>query len=639
MNKKIAKNNLIPRKLLFGNPERLAPKISPDGKMLSYLAPVDNVLNLWLGEIQEDLNFKSFRPITTYKHKGIGAYFWAKNGNYLMYLQDINGDENWHLNSINIHTLEIKDYTPYANVQAKIAEHNKFYPNEIILSLNLKDPGIHDLYHLDLNTGYLKEIHNNPGNFVSWEIDNDLQLRAVTATNEKGGFDLLIKSSDKDDEIWNKFIEWNLEDSANINIEGFSKDSKYIYIRDSRDYNTSRLLQINLETGETYSLFEDTDYDINYVMLNPDNCNVELVSVLKEREHIYILDEKIFDDINNISNINNGEYLIYDRDNLDKNWIIAFNNDNLPSSYYLYNRDKKESKLLFYNKPKLLEYNLSKMEPFSFISRDNLKIQGYLTFPTNRERKNLPSVLYVHGGPWLRDSWGLNNDVQWLANRGYLCIQVNFRGSSGYGKSFLNAGDKEWGAKMQNDLLDAVNFVVNEGFADPENIAIYGVSYGGYAALSCITSTHDIFKCAIDVVGPSNLITMIENIPPYWKMFLDNLKKRVGDPETEQDFLKSISPLFNAEKITTPLLIVHGANDPRVKISESEQIVNVLKEKKIGHEYLMFYDEGHGITKPYNRERFYKVAEKFLSKYLGGEFEEGSLELFNYSDRLFTTYE
>lgn len=631
MNKRTQRNNLIPKKILFGNPEKLAPKISPDGKMIAYLAPVDNVLNLWLGEIKNEIDFNSFKPVTSHKHKGISSFFWAKNSNYLLYLQDINGDENWHLNSINIKTFETKDYTPYANVQVKIAEHNKFYPDEIMLSLNLKDTSLHDLYHLDLRTGYLKKICDNPGNFISWEVDNNLNLRAAISTNEKGGFDLLIK----DGENWHKFIEWDIEDSSNINIEGFSKDNKNIYIRDSREYNTSRLLQINLTTGETYSLFEDPENDINYVMINPDNFNVEWVSVLKEKEKIFVLDEHILYDINNISNINDGEYLIYDRDNADNNWIAAFSNDNIPNSYYLYNRETKVSKLLFYNKPELLNYELSSCEPFSFISRDGLTLSGYLTFPLDKKRENLPTVLLVHGGPWLRDTWGLNNDAQWLSNRGYLCVQINFRGSAGYGKEFLNLGDKEWGGKMHNDLIDAVNFVIEKGFTDPENIGIYGISYGGYAALVGASFTPDIFKCAIDVVGPSNLITMIENIPPYWKAFLENLKKRVGNPETEFEFLQSRSPLFKAENIKIPLLIVHGANDPRVKISESEQIINALKEKNIDHEYLMFYDEGHGITKPYNRERFYKVAEKFLSKHLGGKVEEDKLELLNFSDGLF----
>lgn len=619
-------NEIIPRKILFGNPEKLAPQISPDGKMLAYLAPVNNVLNIWLGDIDSN----NFEPITSYSHKGIGSYFWAKNNTHILYMQDINGDENWHLNAINIKTLETRDYTPYANVQAKIAEHNKDYPNELILSLNLRDSQLHDLYHLDLVTGFLTKIAENPGNFVSWEIDNDLQLKAVIATNNSGGFDLLVRNNDD----WKKLIEWNLEDSANLNIENFSKDNKYLYLRDSRGFNTSSLIKLDLESGESTIIFSDENYDINYVMSNPDTQEIELICVTEQRNQIFILDESIHQDIENISQLNPGDYIVYDRDNADKNWLIAFNEDNQPSSYYLYNREIKEGKFLFYNKPLLNNYSLSQMEAFSFIARDGLTINGYISFPVNQEINNLPMVLNVHGGPWMRDTWGFNSDAQWLTNRGYICLQINYRGSAGYGKDFLNAGDKQWSQKMHDDLIDGVNYIIGLGYADPKRVAIYGVSYGGYSALVGATFTPDFFCCAIDVVGPSNLITMIDNIPPYWKIFLENLKKRVGDPEIEKEFLEDCSPLFKVDNIKIPMMIVQGTNDPRVNMQESEQIVKAMKAKNIYHEYLLFHDEGHGISKPYNREVLYKQAEKFLAKYIGGFIEDDSLEILNQNSRI-----
>ena len=614
-------NSLIPRKLLFGNPEKIAPQISPDGKMLSYLAPVNNVLNLWLGEIGND----NFQPITNYTHKGIGSYFWARNNQYILYLQDINGDENWHLNSINITTLETRDYTPYANVQTKIAEHNKHYPDEVILSLNLRDPQLHDLYHLDLKTGFLKKIADNPGNFISWEIDTDLNLRAVMANNDHGSFDLLVKK----DGQWEKLIEWDIEDSSNLNLENFSHDNKYLYLRDSRNHNASSLIKLDLETGESIVVFSDEEYDVNYIMANPDTQEIEIVSITKERNQVFTLSEDVKDDLENIANLNSGDYVIYDRDNADEKWLVAFTQDNKPSSYYLYNRVNKKGQFLFYNKPLLNNYLLSTMEPFSFTARDGLTIHGYISFPPDQDRKNLPMVLNVHGGPWMRDTWGFNADTQWITNRGYICLQINYRGSAGYGKNFINAADKEWSRKMHDDLIDGVNYIIEQGYADSQKVAIYGVSYGGYAALVGATFTPDFFCCAIDVVGPSNLITMINNIPPYWKMFLENLKKRVGDPQTEKEFLESCSPLFKVDKIKIPVMIAHGLHDPRVKVEESEQIVNVMKSKNIYCEYLLFHDEGHGISKPYNRERFYKQAEKFLSRYLGGLIENDTLESIN----------
>ena len=302
-------------------------------------------------------------------------------------------------------------------------------------------------------------------------------------------------------------------------------------------------------------------------------------------------------------------------------WVIGFTADDGPVKYYMFDRNTKEAKFLFVHKPDLNDYPLAKMEPISFTSRDGLTIHGYVTFPPGKERTNLPMVLNVHGGPWYRDTWGYNREAQWLANRGYVCLQVNFRGSTGYGKDFLNAGDREWGGKMHDDLIDAVNWAVDEGYADPAKIAIYGGSYGGYAALVGATFTPDVFCCAVDIVGVSNLITFIETIPPYWSSFLEVLYKRVGHPDEDAEFLMSRSPLTKVDAIKIPMLIAQGANDPRVNQAESEQIVEAMKAKGIEYEYMLFEDEGHGFAKPENRLEFYAAAEKFLAKHLGGRFE------------------
>jgi dipeptidyl aminopeptidase/acylaminoacyl peptidase len=313
------------------------------------------------------------------------------------------------------------------------------------------------------------------------------------------------------------------------------------------------------------------------------------------------------------------------RDHSDRVWLCAFTADDGPVSYYAFDRRTGQATFLFDHQPALAAYSLSPMEPFSYEARDGLRIHGYLTFPPGGERSNLPTVLNVHGGPWARDQWGFDPEAQWLANRGYLCVQVNFRGSTGYGKDFVNAGDREWGAKMHDDLVDAVRWVVDRGHADPSRVGIYGGSYGGYAALVGATFTPDFFRCAVDLVGPSNLKTLIESIPPYWAPLLSTFHTRVGNPEADAELLWSRSPLSRADNVRIPLLIAQGANDPRVKEAESEQIVAALREKGIPHEYLRFEDEGHGFAKPENRLRFFAAAERFLAEHLGaGASREGA---------------
>jgi dipeptidyl aminopeptidase/acylaminoacyl peptidase len=321
--------------------------------------------------------------------------------------------------------------------------------------------------------------------------------------------------------------------------------------------------------------------------------------------------------------MHSGDFFITSRDDNDNTWIIAFTTDNGPVPFYVYNRQNQTMHFLFDNQPELNKYTLANMKPVEFTARDGLTVHGYLSLPISEQQTNLPMVLNVHGGPWERDTWGYDPEAQWFTNRGYACLQVNFRGSTGYGKEFLNAGDREWGRNMHNDLVDGVNWVVQQGIADPKRIAIYGGSYGGYAALVGATFTPDLFTCAVDIVGPSSLITLINTIPPYWSTFLATFHKRVGNPDTEEEFLKSRSPLFKVDQIKIPMLIAQGANDPRVKQSESEQIVEAMKGKGIAYEYMLFPDEGHGFAKPENRLKFYAAAERFLATHLGGRYEEG----------------
>lgn len=609
-----SESELIPREVLLGNPLKASPQISPDGKLLSYLAPVDNVMNVWVRTVGTEDD----KPVTKDDNRGIRIYFWAADSKHIMYLQDVGGNENWRLYGVNLETDEIKDFTPFEDVQVRITDRNKHFPNELLIAMNKENPRVHDVYHLDLTSGELKLVAKNPGNYIGWVTDSQFEVRGALVAAPEGGFNLLIRKNEAAE--WEKLVSWSAEDSLNSGPITFSKDGDSIYLVDSRDVDAGRLVKLNIPTGNIEVIAEDPQYDVGEVMIHPDTYEIQAVSFYRARKELVILDESIKGDFATITKLDHGDFVLTNRDNSDDTWLVAFIKDNGPVSYYAYERETQKGVFLFDHMPDLNKYTLAPMEPISFVSRDGLTIHGYTTYPPGK-RDNLPMVLNVHGGPWYRDTWGYNPEAQWLANRGYICLQVNFRGSTGYGKDFLNAGNKEWGGKMHDDLVDAVNWAIDAGIADPERIAIYGGSYGGYAALVGATFTPDLFCCAVDVVGPSNLITWIETIPPYWSTLLATIYKRIGNPDTEEEFLKSRSPLFKVDKIKISILIAQGANDPRVKQAESEQIVEAMKKKGIEYEYMLFPDEGHGFAKPENRLKFYAVAEKFFAKYLGGRYE------------------
>ncbi|HEX9653626.1 MAG TPA: S9 family peptidase [bacterium] len=608
---------IIPREALFGNPVKTNPQISPDGVKMAYLAPVNNVLNVWVKTIgQED-----DKAVTNDTNRGIRRYFWAADSKHVMYLQDVGGNENWRLYGVNLENGAAKDLTPYEDVRVEIVNRNKNFPNELLIAMNKENPQLHDVYHLDLVTNDLKLVARNSGNVIHWVTDANFKVRGAMASTPDGGFDLLVRESETAN--WDKILTWDSENSLTSGALTFSKDGKSIYLQDSRDVNAGRLVKLDIATQGLEVIAEDPQYDVSDVMIHPDTYEIQAVAFTKARNEWQVLDETIKDDFAAIAKMDRGDYFITDRDNADDTWIVGFTKDNGPVAFYAYDRTAKTGEFLFDQRPELRRYKLATMEPISFPSRDGLAIHGYVTYPIGNDRKNLPLVLNVHGGPWYRDTWGYNGEAQWLANRGYVCLQVNFRGSTGYGKEFLNAGDKEWGGNMHNDLVDAVNWAIDQGIANPKSVAIYGGSYGGYAALVGATFTPELFKCAVDIVGPSNLITWITTIPPYWATFRALLYKRVGNPDTEVDFLQSRSPLFRVDQIKIPMLIAQGANDPRVKKEESEQIVEAMKKNGIEYEYILFPDEGHGFARPENRLKFYAAAEKFLAKHLGGRYEDG----------------
>ena len=609
---------LVPREVLFGNPEKVQPRLSPDGKRLAYIAPVDGVLNVWVGEIGGAAD--TFKALTNDTERGIRAFFWGQDNARILYVQDAGGDENWRLYDTELATGTTRDLTPFENVQAQLIAEEKAFPTELLVGLNKDNPQLHDVYHLDLESGELELVLQNPG-LVGFVADGEMRVRAGLQPRPDGGMNLVGRRPGALAEEWEVFLEVDSDDALGTAPIGFTADGNSLYLLSSVDANASRLLRVDLVSSVATVLAEDPQYDVSGIMSHPDTKEVQMVSFTKARTEHMVLDPAIADDMEAIGKIQPGDVTFLGRDHADRTWLVAFTVDDGPVAYYAWDREAKKSTFLFHHQPALSDYTLASMEPFSFTARDGLEIHGYLTFPTGAERRQLPAVLVVHGGPWARDSWGLNAEAQWLANRGYVAVQVNFRGSTGYGKEFVNAGNKQWAAAMHDDLIDAVEHVVGQGWVDRKRVAISGGSYGGYAALVGATFTPDVFCCAVDVVGPSNLKTLIESIPPYWAPIVAQFHERVGNPETEADLLWERSPLSRVDEIKIPILVAQGANDPRVKQAESEQIVNAMKEKGIDHVYLLFGDEGHGFAKPENRLRFFQVAEKFLARYLGGRFE------------------
>jgi dipeptidyl aminopeptidase/acylaminoacyl peptidase len=621
---------LIPRRVLFGNPERVSPHISPDGTRLAWIAPHEGVLNVWVAPMGGDgVDWSAAQVVTDDTDRGIRMFAWAHDGRHVLYLQDTGGDENWRLHDVDLTSMQRRDLTPFDNVRTELIAAEKKFPTELLIGLNKDNPQLHDVYRLNLTTGELVKEVTNPG-FVGWVADTQLVVRAGIAPQPDGGMVLMVRGDAGED--WRPVLTVSAEDALTSGPIAFSEDGRSLLALSSVGADTGRLIRLDLATGEQQVLAEDPDADVAGLRIDPDTREPQIVSILKDRMEYRVLDESVAPDLAAIRALNPGDPSFTDADDADETWLLAFNNDTTAVSYYSYDRRSRAGRFLFEARPELSRYQLAPMEPFTFTSRDGLTIHGYATFPPDAPRTGLPTVLNVHGGPWARDAWGYDPEAQWLANRGYLCVQVNFRGSTGYGKAFVNAGDREWGGRMHDDLVDAVAYItgqgpvsqrpVNQHWADPARVAIYGGSYGGYAALVGAAFTPELFRCAVDIVGPSNLKTLIETIPPYWAPMIAQFHNRVGDPAKDTEFLWSRSPLSRVADIRIPLLIAQGANDPRVKQAESEQIVAALTEAGIDHEYLLFPDEGHGFAKPENRLRFYAAAERFLARYLGGRAED-----------------
>lgn len=605
---------LIPRQTLFGNPQRARPQLSPDGQYLAYLAPDDrDVLQVWLQPVGEE----QAQQLTHDQKRGIRAYLWTYNPHQLAYMQDADGDENFHLYLVDIETQMVRDLTPFQGVKAQPVEFDPKFPDQILVGLNLNNRQVFDVYRINLNNGAVDFDTPNPGNIVSWTADPEFRVRAAIAATPDGGSDLLFRPSLDAD--WTCLRHWGPDDSGSV--VSFAEDGNTLYIIGSHGANTERLIALDPATGEETVIAADDQYDVSTPMVHPTRRTLQAVSFYKDKQTWQVLDPAIEADFEAIAQGHRGEFDIISRDLGDQTWLVAYTTDDGPVYYYTYDRSRRSSTLLFSNNPALEDLALAPMEPVAFAARDGLTLHGYLTTPVGIPAQALPTVLLVHGGPWVRDTWGYDPQAQWLANRGYGVLQVNYRGSTGYGKEFVNAGNREWAAAMHDDLIDAVNWLTAEGIADPEKIAIMGGSYGGYATLVGLTFTPEVFAAGVDIVGPSNLVTLLQSIPPYWAPMMAVFSHRVGDLETEAELLKSRSPLFFVDRIKKPLLIGQGANDPRVKQGESEQIVAAMRQANKPVEYVLYTDEGHGFARPENRLHFFAIAEAFLAKYLGGRAE------------------
>lgn len=609
---------------MFGNPDKASPRLSPDGQHIAFLAAVDDVLNLWVGPASDP---GAAQPVTRDSGRGIRSYFWAFTSLHLIYIQDKDGDENWRVYAVELDSREVRDLTPLENVQAQIAAVSCNHPDEIVVGLNDRNPQFHDLYRMNVHTGKRELLQHND-RFAAILVDDDYQVRFGTVMTPDGGNEVFEADGRGG---WTSFMKVGNEDALTTGLTGFDQSGQTLYLMDSRGRNTAAMASIDLESGVKTVVAENDLADANDAMVHPVTKKIEAVAFTRKRRQWQIVAESVRENMEFLSVRGEGDVEVVSRTQEDGLWIVAYLLDDSPTRYHLYNRSMRQLEYLFSNNAALETASLTKLQPVIIKARDGLDLVSYYSLPTESQGQDslypaqpLPTVLLVHGGPWARADWGYDPHCQWLSNRGYAALVVNFRGSTGLGKEFINAGNLEWGGRMHDDLLDSVNWAVDMGIADPKRVALMGGSYGGYAALAGLTMTPDVFACAVDLVGPSDLITLLESFPPYWQPMIDLFTSRVGDHRTDEGraLLQERSPLSYVERIRRPLLIGHGANDPRVKEAESTQIVQAMTDRGIPVTYVLYSDEGHGFARPENRLSFYAIAEAFLAKHLGGRYEE-----------------
>jgi dipeptidyl aminopeptidase/acylaminoacyl peptidase len=602
---------LIPRDVLFGLPERTGAQLSPDGKRLSYLAPSNGVMAVWVRTI----GASDDRVVASDPKRPIRNAFWSPDGSRVLFLQDAAGDENFHLFAVDPAAPAAPvDLTPYPKTRVGVESIDYARPT-ILITMNKRDPKLFDVYRLDPRTGETVLDTQNPGNAGGFQEDTHDVVRAAVVQNADASNDVLVR--DAAGAPWRKFVTFSADDGP-PDVPGFTTDGKGLYVITAAGVNAAHLFRYDLATGARTDILSDPQYDVAGVAFSPKTKAPIAAAIVRDRADFTVLDPAYAADLDAVKRQIPGDITIQSTDRDERVWLIASTVDVGGTSYWSYDRSTKTATKLFDTRPALANYTLAPMRPVTYAARDGLTIHGYLTLPVGVEPKNLPTVVFVHGGPWARDVWSYNSYAQWLANRGYAVLMPNFRGSTGFGKAFVNAGDRQWAGSMRTDLLDGKAWLVNQGISDPKRIAIMGGSYGGYATLAALAFSPNEFAAGVDIVGPSNLNTLLQSIPPYWETIRSTFARRMGDTP---DVLTAQSPLFKADAIRVPLLIGQGLNDPRVNVRESDQIVAAMRKNGKPVTYVVFPDEGHGFARPENNKRFNAAVETFLAKNLGGRAE------------------
>ncbi|WP_375427436.1 S9 family peptidase [uncultured Sphingomonas sp.] len=606
---------LIERAKLFGNPSRTGGQLSPDGRWISFLAPRDGVMNVWVAPVATPDQAK---PLTAEKLRPIRTTFWSPDSRQVMFINDAGGDENFLLYGVDIASGAQRNLTPFTKTRVFTVNVSRAVRDRFLIGVNNRDPRWHDLYSVEPATGKLTLVFRNDG-YSDMIADEQLNLRLVAKPRADAGTDWHRVVDGKVEVA--PVVSFGLDDSQTTAPLDFTRDGKTLYWTDGRGRDRAAIFAQDVATGRMTPVGESAKADVSNGLFDPRTGRLQAFNDYYLKNDYVAVDETVRGDLAFLKEQGKGEFTVTSRTDDDDEWLVAFDPVSAPASTWVYDRRAKGLTQLYISRPELVGAPLRPMEAVEIPTRDGLTMVSYLTRPAGAA--NAPMVLLVHGGPWARDGYGYNSAHQWLSNRGYAVLSVNYRGSTGFGKKFVSAADGQWGRKMHDDLIDAVDWAVGRGVTAPDKIAIMGGSYGGYATLAGLTFTPDKFACGVDIVGPSNLQTLLKTIPPYWEAVKLQFYKRMGDPTTEagRAMLTERSPLTHVARIKRPLLIGQGANDPRVNVAESDQIVEAMKARNIPVTYVVFPDEGHGFARPANNIAFNAVAENFLSKCLGGRAE------------------
>jgi dipeptidyl aminopeptidase/acylaminoacyl peptidase len=606
---------LVPLQDFFRNPVAAAYQVSPGGDYISWMAPWESRLNVFVQPVDGSAEP---RRLTSATKRDIGGYFWSAK-DQIVYLQDDGGDENFHLYAVNADGGGQKDLTPFPGVRVGVVDDLRDDEDHLLVSLNKRDARVFDVFRLNTRNGEMELVAENPGSVTSWITDHEGKVRAATQTDGVNS-ELLYRATE--DEPFRKVLTTDFRES--VDPAFFTFDNKELYATSNLGRDKAAIVRLDPETGkELEVLFEHPEVDAGGLLASEKRKVLTAATYTKDKTEYHFFDdwrrglqEKLE------KQLPGSEVALVSMSRDEDKFIVRSMSDRSRGAFWFYDDKSGDLRKLADVTPWLVEENLAPMKPVRITARDGLELPAYLTLPPGKEAKDLPAVLLVHGGPWARDAWGFDSEAQFLANRGYAVLQVNFRGSTGYGRAFWEKSFKQWGKTMQDDLTDSAKWLVDQGIADPKRIAIYGASYGGYAALAGLAFTPDVYAAGISFVGPSNIFTLLATVPPYWEPMRKMQYEMIGDPETEKDLLTAASPLFSADKIQSPLLIAQGANDPRVKQAESDQIVEALKKRGVDVPYIVKGNEGHGFGNEENRLYFFRAIERFLAKHLGGRAEE-----------------